>query len=314
MTSHQPYWQSLSTGQIYWTARHETDRSLHHCRLPLSLCGRGHRLQTGRAVYSHRQMSGLSGEEEKTGHLHQVRGSVSPAAGGTEVSDLQSSSEESLLFSTCGVRTVTVDDRLCTTPLYSVSWSTVWRVFFRSLEASRQKKESSHSWPSLGRKECTERFVSVGAVTTNTRHGGTAGATSYTNTGSSLPLTGRTGNSRDLIGPRQEQVWQLSHFFLLPRLPLWSIRFSSLWWYERLTLNIFHYSKPRNQTFVVRLGEHILEGVGAKDPDITGGLGWVGWWAGIILIIFRHGSWYSGLHHPSTVWGKAQMDISPIIS
>merc|ERR1712038_1701008 len=27
--------------------------------------------------------------------------------------------------------------------------------------------------------------------------------------------------------------------------------------------------KPRNQTFVVRLGEHILEGVGAKDPDIT---------------------------------------------
>merc|ERR1719410_2040511 len=112
MTSHQPYCQSLSTGQIYWTARHETDRSLHHCRLPLSLCGRGHRLHTGRAVYSHRQMSGLSGEEEKTGHLHQVRGSVSPAAGGTEVSDLQSSSEESLLFSTCGVRTVTVDDRL----------------------------------------------------------------------------------------------------------------------------------------------------------------------------------------------------------
>ena len=33
---------------------------------------------------------------------------------------------------------------------------------------------------------------------------------------------------------------------------------------------IFHYSKPRNQTFLVRLGEHILEGVGAVDSEITG--------------------------------------------
>ena len=33
---------------------------------------------------------------------------------------------------------------------------------------------------------------------------------------------------------------------------------------------IFNYSKPRNQTFLVRLGEHILEGVGAVDFEITG--------------------------------------------
>ena len=38
------------------------------------------------------------------------------------------------------------------------------------------------------------------------------------------------------------------------------------------------FSKPRNETFIVRLGEHILEGVGSHDPDITGelALGWFG--------------------------------------
>ena len=32
------------------------------------------------------------------------------------------------------------------------------------------------------------------------------------------------------------------------------------------------FSKPRNETFIVRLGEHILEGVGSYDPDVTGEL------------------------------------------
>ena len=38
------------------------------------------------------------------------------------------------------------------------------------------------------------------------------------------------------------------------------------------------FGKPRNETFIVRLGEHILEGVGSYDPDVTGELplGWFG--------------------------------------
>ena len=40
-------------------------------------------------------------------------------------------------------------------------------------------------------------------------------------------------------------------------------------WNLKSIYNLLHFSKPRNGTFIVRLGEHVLEGVGSDDPDIT---------------------------------------------
>ena len=41
---------------------------------------------------------------------------------------------------------------------------------------------------------------------------------------------------------------------------------------------LLFFSKPRNETFIVRLGEHTVEEVGSDDPDVTGEqpLGWFG--------------------------------------